>query len=148
MTSSQSKAGYSPDFWWSAREATAFAKAIAPYNVVAIVHGHTHACVFYKWDLTTVTGKVYPVFNAPALQKGGPKDPASTPSQFLAFEIDPAAKSLRVFQRVGSSWGSVMYEGSFAGGSKLVAGRTEPAVVGDTVVIAEEPPVLHRSVVV
>ena len=67
-------AGYSPDFWWeaepwlrpsprsessrlsrsplsrwSAREARAFADAIAAHNIVAIVHGHTHACVFYQW---------------------------------------------------------------------------------------------------
>ena len=41
-------AGYSPDFWWSAREAAAFATALAGHNVVALVHGHTHACVFYQ----------------------------------------------------------------------------------------------------
>lgn len=51
-------AGYSPDFWWSTREARAFAEAIKEYNVVAIVHGHTHACVFYQWDLSNVTGRV------------------------------------------------------------------------------------------
>lgn len=157
--------GYSPDFWWSAREATAFAKAIAPYNIVAIVHGHTHACVFYNWNVTAITGKVYPVFNAPALQKGGPNDPQTTPSQFLTFEVDPAEGDLRVYQRVGAAWGTVKYEGKFAGGGGgsdestggssgagvgvAAAGRPEvPAVVGTTSVIAEEPPVVHLSVTV
>jgi cytolysin (calcineurin-like family phosphatase) len=56
---------------WSSREATAFARAIAGWNVVAIVHGHTHACVFYQWDLSNVTGYKYDLYNAPALQKGG-----------------------------------------------------------------------------
>ena len=51
-------AGYSPDFWWSTREARAFGEAIKAHNIVAIVHGHTHACVFYQWDLTNVTGRV------------------------------------------------------------------------------------------
>ena len=27
------------------------------------------------------------VYNAPALQKGGPKDPLTTPSQYLVFEL-------------------------------------------------------------
>ena len=37
--------------------------------------------VFYKWDLSKETGRVYDVYNAPALQKGGLKDPPATPSQ-------------------------------------------------------------------
>ena len=49
-------AGYSPDFWWSSREALVFAQAIAAHNVVGIVHGHTHACVFYQWvSVTAIT---------------------------------------------------------------------------------------------
>ena len=31
------------------------------------MHGHTHACVFYQWDMTKVTGKVYDVYNAPGI---------------------------------------------------------------------------------
>ena len=51
-----------------AREATAFAKAIAPYNIVAIVHGHTHACVFYNWNVTVsiiirMCTPAYPLIN-------------------------------------------------------------------------------------
>ena len=76
--------GYSPDFWWSAREALAFARAIAGHNVVALIHGHTHACSFYQWDLSNVTGRVVDVYNAPALQKGGPNDPMTTPSDSWA----------------------------------------------------------------
>jgi hypothetical protein len=83
--------GYSPDFWWSTREAMQFAHAIAGWNVVAIVHGHTHACVFYQWDLSNVTGYKYDLYNAPALQKGGKNDPPGSlgaRSQYLVFEIE------------------------------------------------------------
>ena len=100
-------AGYSPDFWWSTREALAFGEAIASHNVVAIVHGHTHACVFYQWDLSNHTGRVYDVYNAPSLQKGGPQ---STPSQYLTFEVDVEQQRFRVFQRVGGMWGAIMHE--------------------------------------
>lgn len=87
-----------------------FGRAIKDHNVVALVHGHTHSCVFYRWDLSNVTGRVYNVFNAPALQKGGATDPLSTPSQYLVFEIDDELRRLRVFQRVGNGWGTVMHE--------------------------------------
>lgn len=96
--------GYSPDFWWSSREALAFGKAIAGYNIAGIIHGHTHACVFYKWDLSNYTGHVYDVYNAPALQKGG-VEPPMQPSQYLTIEVDTVAQNFRVFQRVGDGWG-------------------------------------------
>ena len=84
VANAQPWAGYSPDFWWSTREALAFGRAIASHNIVGIVHGHTHACVFYEWDLSKITGRKYDIYNAPALQKGGPKDPL-TPSQYLTL---------------------------------------------------------------
>ena len=67
------KAGY-----WSDEEGVAFAQAIERNNIIAIVHGHTHSCNFYKWGNAS---HEYDVFNAPALQKGGAEDPSSTPSQ-------------------------------------------------------------------
>ena len=94
---------------WSEREAANFATAIKDHNIVGIVHGHTHACVFYRWKPAN-TGRSYDVYNAPALQKGGPKDPLATPSQYLVFELDRAAGRFRAFQRVGSSWGSISHE--------------------------------------
>ena len=102
--------GYSPDFWWSAREAAAFAHALRGHNVVALIHGHTHACAFYQWDLTNVTGRVIDVYNAPALQKGGPRDPPTTASQFLVFEVDTRRRRFRAFQRIGSAWGAIRHE--------------------------------------
>jgi hypothetical protein len=153
-------AGYSPDFWWSTREAAAFAKAIAPYNIVALVHGHTHACVFYQWDLSNVTGKVYPVFNAPALQKGGPSEPQSTPSQYLAFQVDPLRGKLAVYQRVGSGWGAIQYHGTFhtavSNGTgadvgldaAMVVGPAAPAAVGAVRIINAGQGVVPLHVVV
>ena len=44
------------------------------------------------------------VYNAPALQKGGPKDPLTTPSQYLVFEMDIEKGQFRAFQRVGDEW--------------------------------------------
>ena len=55
--------------YWTPSEATAFGVAIKDHNVIALVHGHTHVCVFYTFDMRAVTGRQYPVFNAPALQK-------------------------------------------------------------------------------
>lgn len=34
---------------WSGEEKDAFAAALAPYNVLAIFHGHTHRDGFYQW---------------------------------------------------------------------------------------------------
>jgi hypothetical protein len=99
--------------YWTADMMLTFARVIQGYNVIALVHGHTHQCIFYKWDLTNSTGHVYNVFNAPALQKGGATDPESTPSQYLVVEIDDAAQTLRVFQREGSNWGTISYEGRY-----------------------------------
>ena len=142
---------YSPDFWWSAREAHAFAQAIRGHNVVALIHGHTHTCSFYSWDLTNVTGRTVDVYNAPALQKGGSQDPPTTLSQFLVFEVDLARSRLRAFQRVGSAWGAIMHEKSWANASAPLAaphgaassGSTpmEAAAVGAIRVRAEDPPV-------
>ena len=66
--------------------------------------------MFYEWDLTKETGRKYDIYNAPALQKGGPKDPLTTPSQYLTFELDVEAGRFRAFQRVGSGWGKIMHE--------------------------------------
>jgi|LauGreDrversion2_2_1035103.scaffolds.fasta_scaffold19324_1 hypothetical protein len=109
--------GYSPDFWWSAREAAAFASVLRGHHVAALIHGHTHACAFYTWDLSNVTGQVIDVYNAPSLQKGGKDDPddPSVRSQFLVFELDTTARRLRVFQRVGNDWGTIKHEKSLDG---------------------------------
>ena len=107
--------------YWSESEALDFARAIQHHNVVAIVHGHTHSCNFYKWDVSNTTGRVYDVFNAPALQKGGATDAEATPSQYLVFEIDDAARSLRVFQRVGSTWGTITHESTYDKAPREVA---------------------------
>ena len=50
------KAGY-----WSDEEGVAFAQAIERNNIIAIVHGHTHSCNFYKWGNAS---HEYDVFNA------------------------------------------------------------------------------------
>jgi len=146
-------AGYSPDFWWSAAEAAAFARAIAGHNIVALVHGHTHACVFYQWDLTNVTGQVIDVYNAPALQKGGAADPLSTPSEFLVFEVDAGADGgagrLRAFQRVGDGWGAVSHEKSLRPGQPALGGApAEPCAVGVTRVRASGTQAVPLSTVV
>ena len=121
--------------YWSEAEALTFAKAIRNHNVIALVHGHTHSCVFHRWDLSNSTGRSYDVFNAPALQKGGATDALLTPSQYLVFEIDDTARTLRVFQRVGSGWGTIMHESTYghtapgSGGSRGT--RTMAALRGD-----------------
>jgi len=153
--------GYSPDFWWSTREAHAFAYALKGHHVVALIHGHTHACAFYQWDLTNVTGRVVDVYNAPALQKGGSKDPLDTPSQFVAFEIDTSSRRFRAFQRVGSEWGSIQHEkaldapslrsvaGSVSGGGQEEQWIAhESAAVGSIHVRAQDARVTPEWVVV
>ena len=86
--------------------------------MLAIVHGHTHQCAFYTWDLTSVTGQIVDVYNAPALQKGGKGDPPTTPSQFLVFELDVALRRLRAFQRIGAGWGPIMHEKTWANATR------------------------------
>jgi len=35
--------------WWSAKQRRAFYDAIKGYNIVALLHGHTHAPARYRW---------------------------------------------------------------------------------------------------
>ena len=111
--------------------------------MAALIHGHTHTCVFYSWDLTNVTGAVIDVYNAPALQKGGPSDPLSTPSQFLVFELDTTSRRLRAFQRISNEWGPIRHEKPLdaqAAERALPANATaEDAAVGSIRVRARDP---------
>ena len=71
------------------------------------------------------------MYNAPALQKGGQNDPQSTPSQYLAFEIDVEAGRFRAFQRVGSEWGKISHEKNISRTTPLPV-LSAPAVVVPT----------------
>ena len=102
--------------------------------------------VFYKWDLSNYTGHVYDVYNAPALQKGG-KEPPLQPSQYLTLEVDVAAESFRVFQRIGGGWG-MFHE------KKLTSAAPVSVPVGTAVpewsihIVAEDEPATPTTIIV
>lgn len=43
--------------WWSAKQRRAFYEAIKDYNIVALLHGHTHAAAHYTWPDASVSDK-------------------------------------------------------------------------------------------
>ena len=52
--------------WWTDAHKEAFKEAIEPYNVVAILHGHTHATYAYTWegyDVFNVGSPYYTAYN-------------------------------------------------------------------------------------
>lgn len=53
--------------WWTDEQKAAFRYAVRPYNVVAYIHGHTHATERYTWeglDVFNVGSPYYAEYNA------------------------------------------------------------------------------------
>ena len=93
------------------------------YNPLLVLVGHTHSAEMYSYNGTAqgqwAQGRVgfVDVVNAPATQKeDGKGNPL--PSEFMALEAamdSPTASTgtLRVAQRVGSAWGSILGKKTF-----------------------------------
>lgn len=43
--------------WWTERERRAYYELLKPYNVIAILHGHSHAAANYRWPDPSVNAK-------------------------------------------------------------------------------------------
>ncbi|MBI5834531.1 MAG: metallophosphoesterase [Armatimonadetes bacterium] len=76
--------------WWSEAEREAFYQAIRDYNVIALVHGHTHAAVNYKW-------RGLDVYNVGSSQR----DPGV--GECYVFRVTP--RELLVAHRFADRWG-------------------------------------------
>jgi len=75
--------GWGLEKWWKPEDLAALKAALAPYNVVLILHGHEHAYAHYDWE-------GYPVFMCPSPQMDrDPKTPdvESTPKGFLVVRL-------------------------------------------------------------
>jgi len=75
--------GWGLEKWWQTADLDALHSALAPYNVVLILHGHEHAYAHYLWQER-------PVFMCPSPQKDrDPQTPevASTPKGFLVVRL-------------------------------------------------------------
>lgn len=71
--------GWGLEKWWTPEDLANLKKAIEPYNVVLILHGHEHSFAQYQWE-------GYQVFMCPSPQRDrDPKTPEveSTPKGFL-----------------------------------------------------------------
>eukprot|EP00873_Tetraselmis_striata_P023569 jgi/Tetstr1/443833/TSEL_003287.t1 len=92
--------------WWADHEREELAQVLAPYNVLAIFVGHTHAANYYQWN-------GYDVINTPSTQADatwrGPPDP-----QYMVVEVTSedggASGKLRVGQRKRYAWGPVKFQ--------------------------------------
>ena len=54
------------DRWWTLNHKDAFLDVIRPYNVILIMHGHTHATYRYEWegyDVINVGSPYYEAYN-------------------------------------------------------------------------------------
>lgn len=90
--------GWGLEKWWRPEDLDALDRAIAPYNVVLILHGHEHAFASYEW-------RGRQVFMAPSPQYDrDPKQPetASTPKGFLVLRL--VGDELGVFHRTAEGW--------------------------------------------
>lgn len=75
--------GWGLEKWWTPADLDALKEAIAPYNVVMILHGHEHSFAQYEWE-------GYPIFMCPSPQSDrDPKTPEveSTPKGFLVVRL-------------------------------------------------------------
>jgi hypothetical protein len=90
--------GWGLDKWWTTNDLAALREAIAPYNVVLLVHGHEHRYDAYTWE-------GYPVFMAPAPQiDRDPKTPEveSKPKGFLVIRLQ--GDELQVDHHTAEGW--------------------------------------------
>ena len=96
---------------------------LSKYNPLLVLVGHTHTAEVYSYNGTQQSkwgagGAFIDVVNAPATQKeDGKGNPL--PSEFMVLEAvmdGPAASTgtLRVAQRVGSGWGTVLASKHFS----------------------------------
>lgn len=103
--------------WYNADQRVELMSTISKYNPLVALVGHTHTAEVYSYNGTTQStwGKgagFVDVVNAPATQKeDGKGNPL--PSEFMVIEAamdSPSANTgkLRVAQRVGSGWGTVL----------------------------------------
>ena len=90
--------GWGLEKWWTPEDLANLRAAIAPYNVVLIIHGHEHAFASYQWE-------GYPVFMCPSPQfDRDPNTPAvaSTPKGFLVVRL--LGSELQVAHHDATGW--------------------------------------------
>jgi len=90
--------GWGREKWWSPEDLTALKKAIGPYNVVLILHGHEHAYRKYQWE-------GYDVLMAPSPQfDRNPRKPEtiSRPKGFLVIRVQQ--DQLQAAYRTTDGW--------------------------------------------
>jgi hypothetical protein len=90
--------GWGLEKWWLPEDLEALKQAIAPYNVVMILHGHEHSFAAYEWE-------GYPVFMAPSPQRD--RDPAtpevdSLPKGFLVVRLK--GRELQLAHHSAKGW--------------------------------------------
>lgn len=91
--------------WWSETDRTNTWRVIKPYNVVAYLHGHTHAATFMKWDGRDFhkEGQQMPAQGLDIIGCGSGNHGPDGPGVFMVFQLTD--KDLRVAERNGSQWG-------------------------------------------
>jgi len=90
--------GWGLDKWWTLEDLANLKEAIAPYNVVLILHGHEHAFAQYEWE-------GYPVFMCPSPQKDRDSqtpDVSSTAKGFLVVRLK--GDQLQLAHRDAEGW--------------------------------------------
>lgn len=111
--------------WWNENDRTNTWNVIKPYNVVAYLHGHTHAATFMKWDGKDFhkEGQRMPERGLDIIGCGSGNHGPDGPGVFMVFQMTD--KELRVAERNGSQWGVRMKiplrEGSLE--ARLAPGR-------------------------
>lgn len=107
--------------WYNADQRVELLATLSKSNPLVLLVGHTHTAEVYSYNGTEMapwgTKGFVDVINAPATQKeDGKGNPL--PSEFMVIEAamdSPTATTgtLRVAQRVGSGWGTVLAKKSF-----------------------------------
>ncbi len=117
--------------WYNADQRVELMSTLLKYQPLAVLVGHTHSAGIYtyngthqgEWPAQAGSGFIN-IINAPATQKEDGQHNA-LPSEFMVidagFDSDEAAAAgtgtLRVAQRVGSGWGTVLGTANFTCGA-------------------------------
>lgn len=94
--------------WWSPKDRAATWDAIRDYNIVAYLHGHTHAMTFMKWQGQDfhLEGQRMPEQGIDVIGCASGQRGPETPGEFMVFHI--TTSEMTVAHRFVDHWGQTL----------------------------------------
>ncbi len=103
--------------WWKEEWRTAYRERLAGVNVIAILHGHAHMPLIYRWA-------GYDVYHPPHFRQKSPKETGTVSHGFFVFRITD--EDLTVAERrLDGTWGMTARKRIGAAAVRAAAGPQE-----------------------